>query len=273
VEIEPGTYTFGPSGGQLLVKTGRAGAAFLVGQDMTIEVTSWEGKLEVGEDRSDMRIELTADGGSLKVTDGKGGPVTLTDLDKKSLSKTVNEKVLAGTEIKFHSDSAKPSDDGSCIDVTGELQIFDEKTSLEFRLTIEQEGEEEDEEEDGRGEGEAGDEDSRSESQKEGEHEAEARAGDDSGGSGEDSSEPDDATSEHEEDDATSEHEDDASEEEEGDDDAEAEDDDEDEREQRISGRAVFKQTDVGLQPHSTLLGLLRVRDEVEVTFESKLEK
>jgi hypothetical protein len=29
----------------------------------------------------------------------------------------------------------------------------------------------------------------------------------------------------------------------------------------------------VGLKPHSTLLGLLRVRDEVEVTFEGTLEQ
>src|SRR5205807_930217 len=184
-------YKFGPSGGKLWVKTDRGGVAFLVGKDLTIEVTSWEGKLDVGDDPSDTRVELTADGGSLKVTDGTGGPVTLTDLDKKSLSKTINEKVLEGTEIKFRSETARPSDDGSCIDVTGELEMFDEKTSLEFRLTIEQE----------------------------------------------------------------------------------ADEDSDAEREQRISGRALFKQTEVGLKPHSTLLGLLRARDQVEVTFEGKLEK
>ena len=287
MEIKPGTYTFGPSGGKLFVKTSRAGAAFLVGKNLTIEVTDWEGKLEVGEDPSDTRIELTADGGSLQVTDGEGGPVTLTDLDKKSLSKTVTEDVLDGAEIRFHSDSARPSDDGDCIHVTGELQVFEEQTSLEFQLTIEPEDEDEDEDEDkdkdedkdeDKDDREGGDDDER-----EGE---DGSAGDDAEDSSEAESEPEGTGSKNDSDDGEddSSHEDgddeeDGSEEASGedddddDDDDEADDEDPPTQEHRISGRAVFKQTEVGLEPHSTLLGLLRVRDEVEVTFEGTLEQ
>ena len=239
MKLKSGTYKFGPSGGQLCVKTRRAGAAFLVGKHLTIEVTEWEGVLEVGEDPADTRIELEVDGGSLKVTDGEGGPVTLTELDKKSISETVNEDVLEGAEIRFRSDGARPGDDGSCIYVTGDLEVSGEKTSLEFRVTIESEDEEDEEEK--KDEDEQDDED---------DHDTENK---EDGG--------------HEEND----------EDEEADDEEDEEDDDEEDdepaSEQRISGRAVFQQTEVGLKPHSTLLGLLRVRDEVEVTFEGKLEQ
>jgi polyisoprenoid-binding protein YceI len=232
VKLKSGTYKFGPSGGQLCVKTRRAGAAFVVGKHLTIEVTEWEGVLEVGEDPADTRVELTVDGGSLKVTDGEGGPVTLTDLDKKSISETVNEDVLEGAEITFRSDSARPSDDGSCIYVTGDLEVSGETTSLEFRLTVDSEDDEPDADEDDENRDDADEED-------------------------------DEHDDEH----------DDEEEDEEADEEADDEEEDEPASQHRISGRAVFQQTEVGLKPHSTLLGLLRVRDEVEVTFEGTLEQ
>jgi polyisoprenoid-binding protein YceI len=251
VKLKSGTYKFGPSGGQLCVKTRRGGAAFLVGKHLTIEVTEWEGVLEVGEDPADTRVELTVDGGSLKVTDGEGGPVTLTDLDKKSISETVNEDVLEGAEIKFRSDAARPSEDGSCIYVTGDLEISDEKTSLEFRLTVESEDDEEDEKDEDEDDGDE---------ESEGEEGGEARGREDDGGE-DDGGENEGGKNEGAEDESGD------------DDDSDGEEGDEPGPEQRISGRAVFQQTEVGLKPHSTLLGLLRVRDEVEVTFESKLEQ
>lgn len=272
VDLKPGTYTLGPSGGKLLVKTSRGGVAFLVGKNLTIEVTDWEGKLEVGDDPSETRVELTADGGSLQVTDGEGGPVTLTDLDKESLSKTVTEKVLDGTEITFRSDTARASDDGRCIQVAGELHMFDEKTALEFELRVEPEDEEDEEsDEDEESEDEANDEDET-----------------DQGGDDEDATDqgatPQDET-DHDEKDDEGQKDDEDQKDDEGDDGGDKADEDEDEDDEategedeerrvfQLSGRAAFKQTDVGLEPHSTLLGLLKVRDEVEITFEGKLEQ
>ncbi len=279
MNLKPGTYTFGPSDGELLVKTGRAGAAFLVGKNMTIEVTEWEGKLEVGEDPSDTRIELHADGGSLEVTDGEGGPITLTDLDKESLSKTINQEVLGGAEFAFRSDSARPGDEEGCIYVSGELEMSEEKTSLEFRLQIESEEEEEEEDksDDDAGKGEEGEDrddegddndadepENKDEPEDEGEDEGEGEDEDEAAGSeGDGSSEDADNRSDEDEDE---------DEEEDEDEDEDEEEEEEDKREHRVSARATFKQSEVGLEPHSTLFGLLRVRDEVEVTFEGKLE-
>ena len=47
--IMSGTHTLGPENATLRIKTKRHGAAAKAGHDLLIEVGSWEGTLEVGE--------------------------------------------------------------------------------------------------------------------------------------------------------------------------------------------------------------------------------
>src|ERR1035437_4654784 len=84
--ITPGTHTLGPDAGTLLVKTGRKGAAAKAGHDLSIEVTSWSATIEAGADSGQTRLELTAEAGSLRVRNGRGGLQSLGDDDKDTSS-------------------------------------------------------------------------------------------------------------------------------------------------------------------------------------------
>jgi polyisoprenoid-binding protein YceI len=148
MSIDAGTYRFGPGNGELLVKTGREGAAAKLGKELTLEVGEWEGTLEVSDDPSQIRVELTADGGSLKVHDDHGGVTTLTDLDKDGIREKIDEHVLKQTQIKFHSKGAEQGDGARHVRIDGELEIFGQTAEVQFELTIGDGDDAEDEETD-----------------------------------------------------------------------------------------------------------------------------
>jgi len=76
----PGSYTFGPQNGRILVKTYREGLAKAIGHDLVIEVGQWSADVTVGEDPADTTITATAQVDSLNPIEGVGGvkPRTLT---------------------------------------------------------------------------------------------------------------------------------------------------------------------------------------------------
>jgi hypothetical protein len=100
VPIESGRHTFGPENATLTVETKRTGAASKAGHDLVIEVTSWAAALDVADDPA---IKLTADAGSLRVREGRGGIQALGDDDKAGIEQTIDEEVLKGTAIEFRS--------------------------------------------------------------------------------------------------------------------------------------------------------------------------
>ena len=55
MSIQAGTHQIGPSNGSLKIKTGREGAAAKAGHDLVLEATSWDGTVEIGENRSSER--------------------------------------------------------------------------------------------------------------------------------------------------------------------------------------------------------------------------
>ena len=80
--IEAGTHRFGPDNATLSVRTRRGGAAAKAGHNLLIEVTAWEGTLEVGDD---IAATLDADATSLRVREGTGGIQALGDADKANI--------------------------------------------------------------------------------------------------------------------------------------------------------------------------------------------
>ena len=60
-------HTLGPQDGELIVHTGKGGAAAKAGHELTIAVTRWKGTLDHGA------MTLTADPRSLRVLEGTGG--------------------------------------------------------------------------------------------------------------------------------------------------------------------------------------------------------
>jgi hypothetical protein len=130
VALAPGTYRFGPENAELLVHTTRTGAAAKAGHDLTIEVTSWRGTLQVGSESS---VSLDADGGSLRVRDGTGGMTALGDDDKAGISQTIDEEVLKRSAVEYRSSSIE--DDGDRLRVHGNLMMLGKTVPTELELS------------------------------------------------------------------------------------------------------------------------------------------
>ena len=129
MSIQAGTYRFGPDNSTLSVRTGRTGAAAKAGHNLLFHVTAWEATLVVGDAPS---LELTADGGSLRVIEGTGGMQALGDDDKADIQKTVDDDVLKRESIAFRSTHIGPSADGDGLAVTGDLTLRGTSHPLTF---------------------------------------------------------------------------------------------------------------------------------------------
>ncbi|MGI8429155.1 MAG: YceI family protein [Solirubrobacteraceae bacterium] len=136
MSIEPGTHPLGPDHGTLYVRTGRTGAASKAGHDLMIEVTSWQATLEVGEDPAQSSVQLSVDGGSLRVREGSGGIQALGDEDRAGIKKTIDDDVLKGTAIRFHSDEVQAGPDGDVLSIRGGLELAGRTRPIAFELSV-----------------------------------------------------------------------------------------------------------------------------------------
>jgi hypothetical protein len=136
--MRPRKYAFGPHNAELLVHTRRTGAAAAAGHDLVIEVGAWSGTVEVGTEPGEVEIELTADGGSLHVREGKGGMQALGDDDKANIEQTIDEEVLKRTPIAYRSDESRV--DGDRIRVRGPLELAGRTRAIEFELRLTDDG-------------------------------------------------------------------------------------------------------------------------------------
>ena len=117
----------GPDNATLTVRTGRTGAAAKAGHNLVIEVTRWSATLE------DDTAELTADARSLRVRSGSGGASPLGDKEKATIAQTIDDDVLKGAAIAFHSTSVART--GDTLDIAGELELAGRRRPLTFTLT------------------------------------------------------------------------------------------------------------------------------------------
>lgn len=129
------THKLGPDNAKLTVRTGRSGAIARVGHDLNIEVGSWSATLVLGEHSA---LVLKADSRSLKVLTGTGGLQPLGDDDKVNIEQTINDEVLHGGAIRFHSSEVRRAD--GRIDVEGELQLLSGRAPVTFELTLGDDG-------------------------------------------------------------------------------------------------------------------------------------
>jgi polyisoprenoid-binding protein YceI len=135
--MQTGTHTLGPDNAKLLIRTGRTGGAAKAGHDLVLEVTSWSATVDAGAEPSDSRLTLTADARSLQVLEGTGGIKPLGAKDKDSIRKTIDDDVLKGTAIEFHSTGVSPGADGGLL-VNGELELFGRKAPVAFALATDE---------------------------------------------------------------------------------------------------------------------------------------
>ncbi len=132
--IPVGTYRFGPDNATLALNTGRIGKVARAGHDLLIHVTAWEGTLTVGQDAADSRIEVTADGGSMRVIDGTGGMKSLDDDDKANIAQTIDEEVLMKQGVTFRSARVEPAGEG--LHAVGDLTLLGHTRPLAFDVSV-----------------------------------------------------------------------------------------------------------------------------------------
>lgn len=133
--IQAGAHKLGPDNATLRVKTGRHGAASKAGHDLTLEVTSWEATLDVGDSTS---LELSADASSLQIVEAEGGAKPLEDDDKADILKSIDDDILEEEAIQFRSTSVEQSDGG--LAVKGDLELVGETEPVEFDLSVGDDG-------------------------------------------------------------------------------------------------------------------------------------
>jgi polyisoprenoid-binding protein YceI len=138
VSIPAGTYRFGPDNGTLSVNTARTGAAARAGHDLLMRVTAWEGTLEIGADSAAFRVEVRADGGSLKVLEGTGGMQALDDGDKANIEQTIDDEVLRRDQITFRSTEVAPAGDG--LRVKGDLTMLGHTAPVSLDVALAEDG-------------------------------------------------------------------------------------------------------------------------------------
>jgi len=126
-----GSHHLGPDNARLTVHTKRTGAIAKAGHDLTIEVRSWEGALDIGEQS---RATLSVDSSSFKVLEGHGGVQKLDDEDMRGIEQTIDDEVLHKREIKFESSEVKL--DGDRITITGDLTLMTNTHPVTFDLTV-----------------------------------------------------------------------------------------------------------------------------------------
>jgi len=131
--LTPGTHAFGPQNGRLTVHTRKGGAAGKAGHDLVIEVTSWQGRLHLGDETT---IALSADARSMRVREGSGGMTSLGDDDKANIEQTIHDEVLKGTSIEFRSTACHPSPEGDRVRVSGELELAGRRAPITFELSL-----------------------------------------------------------------------------------------------------------------------------------------
>jgi hypothetical protein len=134
VPIE-GTRNLGPDNARLTVHTKRTGKVAKAGHDLTIEVTSWEGALDLGEQPS---VSLDVDSTAMKVLEGHGGIQSLDDGDKDNISQTIDDEVLLKRKITFRSTDVQA--DGGHLHVTGDLTLMTNTRPLTFDLELGDDG-------------------------------------------------------------------------------------------------------------------------------------
>jgi polyisoprenoid-binding protein YceI len=133
--IQEGTHKIGPENGTVTIKTGREGAAAKAGHDLTLEATSWEGTLELGDNPS---VKLTVDPSSIEVREGTGGAKALDDGDKADIKKSMKDKILGSSQISFESSDVKV-DNGS-MNVSGDLSLAGSSNTISVPLSVGDDG-------------------------------------------------------------------------------------------------------------------------------------
>jgi polyisoprenoid-binding protein YceI len=118
-------HEIGPQNGHLILRTFREGMAAVVGHDLVIEATRWQGTITIpGAPDSQPRLAVEVDLRSLEVREGHGGAKPLTDSDRREIEKTTAKLLRIGDYPQAFFASTTVRVDGDKATVDGELTLL-----------------------------------------------------------------------------------------------------------------------------------------------------
>lgn len=126
------TREVGPADGTLHVHTYRDGVAQRIGHDLVLDVERWSASAEVADDGTVTAVRLEADGGSLRVLEGRNGLKALSDKDTRDIRESIDKKVLMRAPIRFVSTSVEAGP--ARLTVVGELTLVGTAKPATFTL-------------------------------------------------------------------------------------------------------------------------------------------
>jgi polyisoprenoid-binding protein YceI len=125
----------GPEHGRLILRTSREGLAARAGHDLTIEMTSWSGRLRVGVTPAASELTVTVDMRSMRVLAAAGGVTPLSAKDEREILRNARE-ILA---VDRYPDATFIADTISDDAIDGMLSLLGRSHRL--RLTYRVDGE------------------------------------------------------------------------------------------------------------------------------------
>ena len=131
-----GTFEIGSPTDTLLLRTAREGIAAKVGHDLTITFESWSGRVvATGEDVASATVSVSIETGSMKILDGTGGAMPLTDHDRVEILATARRLLDADSHPTASYSSI--SDDGSASEarVDGTLTVRDQTATVSLTVS------------------------------------------------------------------------------------------------------------------------------------------
>lgn len=125
IALAGGRHILGPDHGSLTIHTRRAGAAAMVGHDLTIAAARWKATVVVNQQTpSQSKVSATVDARSLEVLQGEGGLTALTDAQKNEIGDIIRKSVLrSGRHPSISFTSTRVDADGRRGIVTGDLTM------------------------------------------------------------------------------------------------------------------------------------------------------
>ena len=128
-------HRLGPDSGRLTLRTYRSGLAAQAGHDLTIEITSWSGELDRGDDIATSRLEVHIDIGSLVVREGSGGIKPLSDRDRHEIVATARKQLAADRypEATFVAETFEPDSAGGGA-VSGTLTLHGQERPIRLQV-------------------------------------------------------------------------------------------------------------------------------------------
>jgi len=137
--IPPGEYKIDSHNGRLILRTFREGMAALIGHDLVIDVTRWQGTVTIPDGSGGQpRLALTIDMGSFEVREGLHGVKPLTDSDRQEIKGSIAETLKTHDHKQASFESRTVRVDGDQATVDGAFTLAG--TTQPLRMTVQANG-------------------------------------------------------------------------------------------------------------------------------------